>query len=294
MIEKILCILTASLAVQLAHAEGPAPAWTAKGFAQPESTLYVAAENAIFVSNVNGDPAASDGNGFISRLKPDGTVEKLEWVKGLNAPKGMAYAQGRLFVADIDRVLEIDVRRATVAKTHHAKGAKFLNDVALEPRSHFKGQTARGYISDMADNGIWYLADGKLELLVRDRVLDSPNGLLVEGDSLRIASLGSFNADGSPGVQGRLKTMKLDEENVNDRFGSEPLGNLDGLESDGQGGYWVSDWPAGRIYRIDATGTPSVWLQLEQGTADIGIVPGKFLLVPMMKNNEVRAYALPK
>lgn len=270
------------------------PLWVAKGFAQPESALYVAAEKAIFVSSIDGDPVAKDGKGFISLLDPAGKLISLQWVGGLDAPKGMAYAQGRLFVTDIDQVIEIDVKRAQIVKRYSAKGAKFLNDIALEPRSNFKGQVARAYISDSGDNAIWYLGDGKLAKLLSDPALDAPNGLLVEGEMLRIASLGTLPKDGAPAVLGRLKTMPLDEDSISDRFGPEPIGSLDGLEADGKGGYWVSDWITGKVYRIDSTGTPSVWLSLEQGTADIGIIPGKAMLVPMMLNGELRAYPLPK
>ena len=31
-----------------------------------------------------------------------------EWATGLDAPKGMALANGQLYVADIDRLVEID------------------------------------------------------------------------------------------------------------------------------------------------------------------------------------------
>lgn len=279
----VCCVFGAS-----AIAADVKPVWVTKGLKRPESALYVAAEKAIFVSNIDGEPAAKDGKGSISLLEPDGKLVSLDWVTGLDAPKGMAYAQGRLFVTDIDQVVEIDVKRAQIVKRYAAPGAKFLNDIALEPRSNFKGQVARAYISDTHDNAIWYLGDGKLAKLISDVALDSPNGLLVEGETLRIASFGT------PPVQGRMKSMPLDEDSISDRFGAEPIGNLDGLEADGKGGYWLSDWVAGKVYRIDPSGTPSMWLSLEQGSADIGIIPGKTLLVPMMLNNELRAYALPK
>lgn len=277
-----------------ATAANVAPAWVVKGLDSPESALYVASENAIFVSNLNGAPTDKDGNGFISRLDPSGKMVKLDWVVGLDAPKGMGYAQGLLYVADIDQLLVIDVKSAQVIKRHKAQGARALNDVALEPRSHFKGQVARAYVSDFAGNSIWYLGDGKFSELVRDPALDNPNGLLVEGEELRIGTWGTPDANFKTEVPGRLKSMKLDEEGIADRFSAIPMGNLDGLESDGKGGYWISDWMAGKIFRVAANGSSSVWLQLEQGTADLGIIPGKLLLVPMMNNNELRAYALPK
>ena len=282
------------LGASAAGAEAPAPAWTASGFRQPESALYVAAEKAIFVSNLDGDPSTKDGKGFISRLSANGTAEKLEWLTGLNSPKGLAYAQGKLFVSDVDELIEIDVKSATISRRYAAKGAKSLNDVALEPRSQFKNQVARAYVSDFVSNSIWYLGDGKFSELVHDDALETPNGLLVEGENLRIASWGALDAEGKTPAPGRLRTMGLDADGVANRFDAGPTGNLDGLEADGKGGYWVSDWTAGTIFHVASDGTSTVWLQLEQGTADLGLVPGQWLLVPMMLNGEVRAYPLPK
>lgn len=289
-VAALLCALSAPVLATDAK-----PVWTAQGFKQPESALYVAAEKAIFVSNINGDPSTKDGNGFISRLDANGKLVKLEWVTGLDAPKGMAYAQGKLYVADIEQLIVIDVKSGTIEKRHAAPDGAGLNDVALEPRSHYKGQVARAYVSDLFGNAIWYLGDNRLSKLFADPALEAPNGVLVEGETLVIANWGVLTGNGfETSEPGRLKVMKLDEEGIADRFSGIPLGNLDGLESDGKGGYWVSDWQAGKIFHVGADGTSKVWLQLEQGAADIGVVPGKWLLVPMMLNNELRAYALPK
>jgi hypothetical protein len=293
-VKSLLALVLCAWSVSVLAADAT-PAWTAKGFKQPESALYVAAEKAIFVSNLNGAPDAKDGNGFISRLDDSGKIVKLEWVSGLDAPKGMAYAQGKLFVADLEQLVVIDVKSGAIDKRYRAPGAPGLNDISLEPRSHFKGQVARAYVSDLFGNAIWYLGDNKFSQLVADPAFEAPNGLLVEGETLVIANWGTLTGNGfETSEPGRLKVMKLDEEGIADRFSAIPLGNLDGLESDGKGGYWVSDWLAGRIYRVKSDGSASVALQLEQGTADIGLVPGKWLLVPMMLNDEVRAYALPK
>lgn len=288
-------LLLLLLGWSVANAAQPALLWTAKGFAQPESALYVAAEQAIFVSNLDGDAASKDGKGFISRLSADGKVEQLHWLDGLDAPKGLAYAQGHLFVADIDQLVEIDVRSASVVHRYAAPGAKLLNDIALEPRSHFQNQTVRAYVSDTGGNGIWYLADGRFSLLYQDAALEGPNGLLVEGDTLRVASWGQ-PVEGQPWPKpGRLKSIDIAGDGaVTDRFGPEPLGNLDGLLADGKSGYWLSDWVAGRVYHVAADGLPQIWLQAEQGTADIGAIGGKALLVPMMMSGELRAYALPR
>src|SRR5215204_3630946 len=86
-----------------AEAAEPQKLWEATGFKNPESAVFDSATGIIYVSNVNGDdPAAKDGNGFISKLGTDGKVITLEWVKGLDSPKGLVLANGKLYAADVD------------------------------------------------------------------------------------------------------------------------------------------------------------------------------------------------
>jgi hypothetical protein len=61
----------------------------------PESVLYNHADKFIYVSNINGKPDSSDGNGFITRMKLDGSIDKLEWVTGLDDPKVWAFTKAR-------------------------------------------------------------------------------------------------------------------------------------------------------------------------------------------------------
>jgi hypothetical protein len=43
------------------------------------------------VSNIDGKPDQKDQRGFISEVSPsNGSVVELDWLTGLNAPKGMA------------------------------------------------------------------------------------------------------------------------------------------------------------------------------------------------------------
>ncbi len=82
----------------------------AVGFATPESVEYYAAEDVYLVTNINGSPLEADGNGFISKLSPDGKFIDLKWIDGtkqgirLNAPKGAAINGNILYVADLDEV----------------------------------------------------------------------------------------------------------------------------------------------------------------------------------------------
>lgn len=108
---------------------------------EPESVHYDADQDVYFVSNINGPSLAKDGNGFISRLKSDGTIDQLHWVQSgrngvtLNAPKGIVLVADTLWVADIDFVRGFNRRTgAPVANIDlSGKGAVFLNDAAVGP-----------------------------------------------------------------------------------------------------------------------------------------------------------------
>lgn len=62
----------------------------------PESVLYDKAHDIIYVANVNLNPWEKDGNGFISRLDTKGNILELQWVSGLNGPKGMGILNDHL------------------------------------------------------------------------------------------------------------------------------------------------------------------------------------------------------
>src|SRR3981189_3840814 len=171
-----------------AVAAEPQKLWEASGFKQPESVLCDRAGGAIYVSNVNGDPMKKDGNGFISKRGRDGKGVKIEWVKGLDRPTGLALANGKLYAADVDRIAEIDIAKGEIINRYEAPGSKFLNDLAAD-------KTGRASASDMVTNSIWVLDGGKLSLLMQDDALDNPNGLLVEDGRLGVAAGGRMAPD---------------------------------------------------------------------------------------------------
>src|SRR3989304_4371092 len=59
-------------------AQAPAVTVQGVGLQTPESVLYDAAEDVYLVSNINGSPTAADGNGFISRIGPEGAGRGLQ------------------------------------------------------------------------------------------------------------------------------------------------------------------------------------------------------------------------
>src|SRR5690606_37193686 len=152
-----------------------------------ESVLYDAERNVLYVSNINGTPDEKDGNGSIARVSLDGTVTDAAWVTGLDAPKGMGIRGNRLFVTDIDRIVEIDVDAGKIVKTYPIQGASFLNDVTVAANGDV-------YVSD-SNAGFIVRISGEEATVWMDSV-NGPNGLLADGGTLLMASweAGTLNA----------------------------------------------------------------------------------------------------
>ena len=280
---SLLSVSVLGALISAAGAAEPQKLWEVGGFKNPESAVYDRAAGAIYVSNVNGQPAAKDGNGFISKLGPDGKIIALEWVKGLDGPKGLALAKGMLYVADIDRIVAIDIARGEIANRYEARGAKFLNDLTAD-------KEGRVYASDMVTNSIWVLDNGKLSVLLQDDALDNPNGLLAEDGRIVVGSWGKMAEDFSTKVPGHMKVVDLATKKVSDLGDPTPVGNLDGVEPDGKGGYLVTDWVKGGLFRIAGDGKATPLLPLKHGSADLGTGPDGIVIIPMMMDDMVVAY----
>jgi len=269
-----------------AVAAEPQKLWEASGFKQPESAVFDRAAGAIYVSNVNGEAMKKDGNGFISKLGPDGKVVALEWVKGLDSPTGLALANGKLYAADMDRIAEIDIAKGEVIQRYDAPGSKFLNDLTAD-------KSGRIYASDMVANSIWVLEGGKLSLLMQDDTLDNPNGLLAEDGRIVVASWGKMAPDFSTKVPGHMKSVDLATKKVSALGDTTPAGNFDGVEPDGKGGYLVTDWVSGGLFQVTKDGKPTRLLPLAKGSADLGVGPDGIIMIPMMMDGTVVAYKAP-
>jgi hypothetical protein len=243
-------------------------------FKTPESVLYDRQRKVIYVANINGDPSARDGNGFISKLGPDGRVMQMEWIKGLDAPKGMAIWKDRLYVSDIRFVVEIDIEKAEIINRYEATDAVFLNDISCDINGHV-------YISDSGDDKIYMVYQGRLEIWVRSPELKNPNGLWVENDNVLV------------GCENRIVSIHHDTRAIKTLI--ENTGGIDGLVPDGYGNYIISDWK-GHIQLV-GTGISNKPLldttPQEVNAADIDyLIDERILLVPTFYDNRIVAYLL--
>ena len=242
----------------------------------PESVLYDASGNTLYVSNINGRPTEKNGRGFISKVSLDGKIEALKWATGLNAPKGSAIHGSKLYVSDIDRLVEIDLKTGRISARYPAAGAQFLNDVATDAAGHV-------YVTDMSSGNsvIYKLTQGKMTVWVKGRDISRPNGLYMEEKRLVVGNSG----DGS------LKAISLDDRKITTltKVGS----GIDGLRSDGRGNYFISDW-RGKTSLVSRSGRVIVLMDTTSSkinSADLEYIKSRsLLLIPTFFDNRVVAY----
>lgn len=236
-----------------------------------ESVLFDEATGTIYVSNIGGmDPQAKDGKGSIAIIDKDGKIVNPAWVTGLNSPKGMAISSGKLYVTDIDELVEIDISTSKVSNKWKVEGAEFLNDVA----SH-EGIV---YFTDMNTGKVHVYSEGKISTISEGN--SSINGISIANDGT------VYGLDGSG-----LK--KWDWDGGTEIINSAVTGG-DGLIILGDGNFVASRWQ-GEIWFVTADGETQILdtKSEESNTADIGYnAAEKILYVPTFFKNRVVAYKL--
>lgn len=250
-------------------------AWESEAvFKVPESVFHDAERDVLYVSNIDGKPTDMDGNGFISKVNTQGEVIKLKWVEGLNAPKGMGTFNGKLYVTDINAVVEIDIAEGKVLNRYTVDGAKFMNDIAITDDGTL-------YATDMQTNKIHKLENGTIALWLENEKLKSPNGLLIHGDKLLVGCK-------------QMLAIDLSDKSISVKV-PEMQHGIDGIVKDKNGNLIFSYWQ-GNVFIYTPEGELTEVLSTadrKMQSADIGIIVQKnVLLVPTFFDNRIMAYTI--
>lgn len=240
-------------------------------FKTPESVLVDTVNKILYVSNIDGkDGWALDGKGSIGKMGMDGKNILVDWVTGLNAPKGMGIYNGKLYAADPKEVVVIDIAAGKIEKRISVAGAVGLNDIAID-------KDGVVYVSDSEGMKIYEIKNDSAQLLLDN--LKQANGVLVHNNEFYLLDAGGLykmNAD--------KKLTKLSE-------GME--GGTDGVESINGNDFIVTGWD-GVLYYVYADGKKEKLLDTrakELKTADIGVdASTKIVYVPTFWKNTVTAY----
>ena len=259
------------------------------GFDLPESVLHDSQQDVYFVSNITGDPAAKDGGGFISRMRPDGTVDSLHFVQGgrdgvvLHAPKGMALTGDTLWVTDIDAIRGFDRRTGAALATIEVPTSRFLNDLAVGP-DRMLYATESGFRAEPDGSGreaIYRIGPGhRPEKVLTD--VPVPNGIARTKDSagLLLASFGDAAIREWRPVDGSLIAV------------GEGPGQHDGLAVLDDGRIITSSWADSSVVVL-GPGEASVLIEGLPSPADFEVDRGRGrLVVPLLRENRVEIWAI--
>ncbi|AUX44224.1 uncharacterized protein SOCE26_056880 [Sorangium cellulosum] len=260
------------------------------GFSSPESVLYDAANDVYLVSNVNGPPGAADGNGFISKVSPEGKLLELEWIAGgkkgakLDAPKGLAIQGDTLYVADITVVRQFELKTGKPKADIKLPGATFVNDVVASGDGKIWATDTGVKITDKPipeptkSDSVWVIENGKARSVAKGEELGQPNGIAVLDKAVWIASL----------TGGEL--YRVDDKGKKQEAQKMPKGYLDGLVAAGDT-LLVTSWESNALYRGKPGGTFEVLVPDVKGPADLGFDTKRSrVLLPLFLDNEIAAY----
>jgi sugar lactone lactonase YvrE len=257
--------------------------------------LHDSAADVYLVSNLDGMPLEKDGNGFISRVSPDGRMLQLRWIAGgqngvtLHAPKGSGLRGDTLYVADIDVVRRFHRTTGVPLGEIAVPGATFLNDVAM-------GADGSVYVTDTGlrmgagrmqasgTDAVYRITpDGRLGTVARGPELGSPNGLVVDADgAVTVAGMSSGEVYRlANGARTPLRAPRR--------------GQLDGVVRTRGGVLLVSDWKRSAAYAIRADADPVIAIPNLPSPADIGYDARRDrVLVPQMTMKRVEFHPVPR
>lgn len=261
--------------------------------ASPESVAWDEARERWLVTNV-ADGEEGSGAGFVTAVSAGGDeVVRRAYDAStpglrLDAPKGLAVRGDRAYVADLRRVVALDLAGDSALWSRSLAGSEFLNDVAVAPDGGL-------YVSDTREDAVWWVsADGSdATRLGAAGSLRSPNGLLAEGP-------GGDGGSGRgrvlvAGWEGAVVALAADSS-VTLLAASPDFGHLDGLQPAPDGGLLVSDFSAGRVHHLrreeeDVWRRGVSWLTGLDGPADF-LVRDSVLAVPELGAGRVTFYRI--
>lgn len=256
------------------------------GFSGPEAVRYDPAQDIYFVGNFNGAGSARDDNGFISRMRPDGTVERLRFIAGgtagvtLHAPRGMAITGDTLWAVDVDAVRAFHRRTGAPLATVSFEGMDpgFLNDVTTGPDGAL-------YITDTGRHRIYRVAGGRAAVVHTDTTQAGPNGITWDRASadLLVASWNHRNI--YLWTPGDAQLRVLGESDTGRRY--------DGIEVLADGSIVVASQADSTIHLFrERRGSPL--FKVAGAPADIGIDTRRNrIAIPYIARNRVEIYQLP-
>ncbi|MBO0324258.1 hypothetical protein J0X14_18250 [Muricauda sp. CAU 1633] len=199
-----------------------------------ESVIYDS-DNDVYYASC-GKSYKIGNEGFISKLSSTGNLLEQNWITNLNRPTGMAIHDGKLFVADINRLLVIEIATAKVVKNiPESSQNSGLNDVAINE----KGDV---FVTGSFVHSVFKVQGDSLLILAKDdEKLKWANGIASSGEDLIIGGMHLIKLNTTSAKMVQLIT-------------TPQVVDIDGLVLDGNGGLFATTVENSAIWHIDESG----------------------------------------
>jgi hypothetical protein len=266
------------------------------GLLQPAAVVVDTVADVYLVSNVNGVEGVVDGNGFISRISPEGEVLDVYWISSvntavaLNSPRGMAIRGDSLIVAD-GECLRI-FHRVTGAD----EGYNCLDGI--------------GYITDVdfGPDGSVFITDGGYQGTDDGLVPSGSDAVyrIILSDESRGSTLARSDDLGNPSAiaVGR-RGIFVATETTGEIFSLTPSGERSNVFSPSErrvrgitflpdGGFVFSSWGDSALYGVSDAGQVSRLVEGLDEPGSPGYDPARNrLIVPLFGENRLVFIDLP-
>ena len=202
----------------------------------------------------------------------------------LNAPKGMAIADGVLYVADIDCIRMFDRSSGAPAGEECVPNASFLNDVApaLDGGVLFTDSGLDPTFAPSGTDALYRLDRDGVSVVIANGRLGAPNGVLDTRDGPLVVTF----------MSGEVFRIGLGGEYSAVADASQR--QLDGIVALADGRLLASSWAESCVMEIAANGSMSCVMNDLEAPADIGVDRGRNrVLVPLFNANAVVIRSAP-
>lgn len=197
----------------------------------PEAPVFAPDSSFLFLSMVDGHPLQADGKGQIAKIGLDGKIINLDWVTGLDAPKGMGLYKGKLYIADLTVLAVVDIEKAKVVERIPVEDSRLLHNIYIDADGVV-------YVSDLFTGKVHKVINGKVSTYLEN--LQGPMGVLLDGDDFYV-----FTGAG---------LIKVDKELNRTTITDGMDGRANGIIKIREKEYFLTGW-GGHAYYINADGT---------------------------------------
>lgn len=192
-----------------------------------EAVEYDASQNRFFISN-GSNIIARASNGDLSFFGSEG------------ATNGMEVLGNHLFVIDGTTIRGFELDSENEVMTLNITGASFLNGLTNDGVSTLYATDFSGkkiYKIDVSD-----LSNPSAEIIVSNTI-STPNGIIFDGANNRLIFVNWGN-------NAPIKSVDLTDNSVSTIL-TTSVGNIDGIDEDNDGNYYIAYWSPDKIAKYD-------------------------------------------